>query len=95
MRIINIGSGLVPSRDFVETQGSQSEVSDLEFFDFTGRHFSGDWGNLGAEDKASNDYALKHGERILSKYRTKSGQNVYIITEWDRSVTTLLLTDEY
>ena len=55
---------------------------------------SHDWGNLCDEDKESNDYALTHEERIVAKYDTTQG-NIYIITEWDRSVTTILFTDEY
>lgn len=54
-----------------------------------------DWGELCDEDKALNDSAVLSGEaRILAKYATSEG-NVYIITEWDRSVTTILFTEEY
>jgi len=52
------------------------------------------WGELGEEDKKLNDQALEEGSRILSKY-TVRGQSVYVITEWDRSATTILRTDEY
>jgi len=60
------------------------------------RHHCGDWGEeLCAEDKQANEDALKQGDRILSCYNVGSGRRIYIITEWDRSVTTLLLPDEY
>ncbi len=59
------------------------------------RHQNGDWGNLGAEDKAANDYAAKHGERILSSYIVDGIGKVWVITEWDRSVTTILFPSEY
>ena len=60
------------------------------------RHHCGDWGEeLCAEDKAANEQALKDGSRLLSCYRTPAGDRLYIITEWDRSMTTLLLPSEY
>jgi hypothetical protein len=68
------------------------------------QHEHGDWGDVCDEDKAINDDAFKHGGRILSAYtidpsKGKSegfGDNtLWIITEWDRSVTTLLLPEEY
>ena len=60
------------------------------------RHHCGDWGEeLCAEDKQANEDALKQGDRILSCYNVGGGTRIYIITEWDRSVTTLLLPDEY
>ena len=60
------------------------------------RHHCGDWGEaLDEEDKQANEEALKHDTRLLSCYRTPKGDRVYIITEWDRSVTTVLLPEEY
>ena len=56
------------------------------------RHVKGDWGELGDEDRAENDLSLKEGFRILSAY--KSGE-LWIITEADRSATTILFPDEY
>lgn len=58
------------------------------------RHLSGDWGDLDAEDKAANAAALRDGERLFSSYR-RGALQLYIITEADRSVTTLLLPSEY
>lgn len=60
------------------------------------RHHCGDWGEeLCAEDKEANEQSLKDGSRILSCYRTPAGDRLYIITEWDRSMTTILLPEEY
>jgi hypothetical protein len=62
------------------------------------RHKRGDWGDLCDEDKALNNAALKEEGRILSAYDlpTREGnEKVYIITEWDRSVTTILFASEY
>lgn len=58
------------------------------------RHESKDWGDLDNEDKQSNDEAIDSEGRILSSYNTEDGK-IWIITEWDRSVTTLLLPEEY
>ncbi|XNS77696.1 type I restriction endonuclease subunit M (plasmid) [Vibrio cyclitrophicus] len=58
------------------------------------RHQSGDWGETCIEDKITNDEAIKTGERVISNY-TICDQSVWIITERDRSVTTILLPCEY
>jgi hypothetical protein len=59
------------------------------------RHGDGDWGELDADDKRANEVALREGGRILSKYTTTQGTALYVITEADRSQTTLCRTDEY
>jgi len=59
------------------------------------RHQSCDWGDLGAEDKRANDNALKFGGRIFSAYTLPTNERVWIITESDHSVTTILLPSEY
>lgn len=61
------------------------------------RHINCDWGDLCASDKRLNDQALKHGHegRLFSSYPIGEQLKVWVITEWDRSVTTLLLPSEY
>lgn len=59
------------------------------------RHFHGDWGDLCDEDKAENDLSLKRGYRILSAYQLDEHTKIWIITERDRSATTILLPEEY
>ena len=60
------------------------------------RHQRGDWGDLDAHDRAVNRQALLAGERLLSSYLLpESNEKIWIITEADRSVTTLLLPSEY
>jgi hypothetical protein len=59
------------------------------------RHARGDWGDLDAEDIAANDSALQYGSRLFSSYDMPDGKKLWIITEWDRSVTTFLLPSEY
>jgi len=63
--------------------------------EFLLRHISGDWGELDAHDSAENMYSLKHGFRVMSSYRTKSGDTLWLMTEADRASTTLLLPEEY
>lgn len=58
------------------------------------RHQSGDWGELGDEDRQANDDALRHGGRLFSAYRFQ-GEKVWVITEADRRSSTVLLPDEY
>ncbi len=64
-------------------------------FEFLERHQAGDWGELCEEDKRENEFSVRNGFRILSAYRTRNNTKIWIITEADRSVTTLLLPDEY
>lgn len=59
------------------------------------RHACGDWGELDAHDWATNDHALEEGTRILSAYTLPTEAQLWLITEGDRSVTTLLLPEEY
>jgi hypothetical protein len=63
-------------------------------FDLLARHATGDWGDLCAFDRRQNEIALREGLRVLSSYETPAG-HVWIITEANRSVTTILLPEEY
>jgi len=53
------------------------------------------WGKLEPTDVAENEYGVAHGFRLLSSYQTNAGEKLWMITEADRSATTLLLTDDY
>ncbi len=64
-------------------------------FPWLHRHQTGDWRDVGPEDWAANDRALMDGDRLQSAYLTDGGTKVWIITEWDRSVTTVFLPEEY
>lgn len=77
------------------TPGVINSVSPAEAMQALIRHEQGDWGDLDAEDKAANDEALEHGGRLLSAYVTVDDVRFWIITEADRSATTLLLPEEY
>ena len=59
------------------------------------RHTSGDWGEVDPDDRAANDDALRSGERLLSVYQLATGTTFWVLTEADRSATTVLLPDDY
>ena len=63
--------------------------------EFLRRHMSCDWGDLSDDDIQENELSLKKGFRLLSAYQTGKGQKLWIITEADRSATTVLLPSEY
>ena len=68
---------------------------DEDLNSYISRHESGDWGEVDDHDRRANEYAVEHGLRVLSAYRLRSGQKIWIITEADRSSMTILLPDEY
>ena len=59
------------------------------------RYMQGDWGNLCESDKQLNDSALKYGDRIFASYTDANDRKFWIITEADRSATTVLLPEDY
>ena len=60
-----------------------------------GRHLRGDWGDCGPEDGAENELSLREGLRLFSVYHDRNGVKFWIITEADRSATTVLLPEDY
>ncbi|MFC1906785.1 hypothetical protein ACFLW8_01695 [Chloroflexota bacterium] len=89
-----------PLGQFVMTRGVNDLVADDEAFakfiaESLNRHIKGDWGELGDEDRAENDLSLKEGFRILSAYESGELPKIWIITEANRSATTILFPDEY
>jgi hypothetical protein len=89
---------LFPAGQIVATPGAlallqQANKTPLEF---VSRHLRGDWGDdLCQDDKTENELSLKQGFRLLSSYKVTESETLWIITEADRSVTTLLLPSEY
>ena len=83
--------------DVVATPQSISVLNDhgVSVQSLLQRHASGDWGDLCAEDTQANNDALQYGDRLLSSYVISESCKVWVITEWDRSVTTILLPSEY
>ena len=79
----------------VATRGALSVLSIEDVMEALCRHLSGDWGDLSTEDKQENDFSVNNGFRIISSYSSKKGVKFWIITEADRSATTVLLPEEY
>jgi hypothetical protein len=79
----------------VATPAALGVLSQAEMVAALQRHASGDWGDVDAHDRAVNDDAVVHGERLVSAYQSARGISFWVITEADRSVTTVLLPDDY
>lgn len=98
--LIFVHDGSLPSTKFYPgavycTPGANEKVGFATGVIATHRHVAGDWGDVCDDDKAANEQALIYGERLLSAYKTPDGTKFWIITEADRSATTILLPDEY
>lgn len=84
----------------VMTRGAQEAITLDEAHALLQRHVHGDWGTLDAQDRQANDSAvayesdLERQRRVLSIYEVRQ-KTLWVITEWDRSVTTILLPNEY
>lgn len=88
--------------ELVTTSGvAEKAIKDKNFKKFLSksleRYKAQDLGDMDKHDKALNDRAVKHEERVLAHYRNKGKKNesVYIVTEWDRSATTIMFPHEY
>jgi hypothetical protein len=77
------------------TRGVADTIALDDVFDALVRHMSGNWGEVCEDDRRENGYSLKVGFRLLSVYRTTDGTRLWVITEADRSATTVLLPSEY
>jgi hypothetical protein len=71
------------------------EESGEHHSEFLSRHACGNWGDLCEADRRENEFSLAHGFRVLSSYKLRNGEVIWIITEADRSSTTILLPSEY
>jgi hypothetical protein len=89
------GKKLFETGPTVTTPGALTSLSPGEICGALIRHSQGDWGQLCQEDLEENSRALKRGGRLFSQYESASGRLFWIITECDRSVTTVLLPEEY
>jgi hypothetical protein len=79
----------------VATPGALEDLSQEDITKALRRHLSGDWGELDEHDRRENELSLQKGFRLLSAYTSSGGTRFWIITEADRSVTTVLLPSEY
>jgi hypothetical protein len=89
------GSVRVPLGRTVATPAALAAVSQPDILAALRRHAAGDWGNVDPDDRAANDLALATGGRLLSVYESAEETTFWVITEADRSVTTVLLPDDY
>jgi len=94
---VHVTAGKFELGQVVATPGALAamEESGEQPGEFLSRHASGDWGDLCEEDRIENEFSLEQGFRLLSSYKLRSGTVIWVITEADRSSTTLLLPDEY
>lgn len=79
----------------VITANAQRVLSGEEVLQALSRHLQGDWGDCDPIDAEQNERALRDGDRLLSVYHTSTGTKFWIITEADRSATTVLLPEDY
>ena len=79
----------------VATPNALERLSQEDILVAIQRHQAGDWGDLDEHDRQENELSLKQGFRLLSVYHGKNGTKFYLITEADRSVTTVLLPEDY
>jgi hypothetical protein len=88
--------GPLPLGRIVATPGALQVLSEAgeDPHCYLARHRSGDWGDLDEDDRRENERSLRHGWRIISSYPV-GGKTVWVITEADRSVTTILLPEDY
>lgn len=89
-----MGYGRILATKGVANEMEESPVFAGEVAAAFNRYQGKDWGELSQEDKDLNNQAVGAGERILAAYQTSKGR-IWIITEWDRSATTILFPSEY
>jgi hypothetical protein len=89
--------GKFPLGRLLMTPGAQEAMHEQLHVpaEFLVRHVHGDWGKLEPEDVEENELSLREGFRLLSSYSMRYDGKLWVITERDRSATTLLLPDEY
>ena len=93
--MMNTSKPKFPLGQLVATANAASTLSNAEVLAGIARHAVGDWGEVCEEDRAANEEGLAEGLRLFSVYRTPTDTTFWIITEWDRSMTTVLLPEDY
>lgn len=92
---MNLADPKFPLGRLVATRNAASQLSSEDVAIGISRHASGDRGDVCEEDRASNEEALAEGLRLMSVYTSSNGLTFWIITDWDRSITTVLLPEDY
>lgn len=91
----NLPSARFKLGQIVSTPNALEQLTHEDILRGLQRHQAGDWGDVGAEDRQTNDQALVEGTRLLSAYQAANGTKFWIITEAGRAVTTVLLPEDY
>lgn len=84
-----------PLGEAVITRGALSQLVMEDVWLSLHRHSVGDWGLVCTDDWEENELSLREGYRLMSIYEDRNARTFWVITEWDRSVTTVILPDEY
>jgi hypothetical protein len=95
-----MNTGTIPIAKFrlghiVATPNALEHVPNEDILRAIQRHQAGDWGDVCEEDRQENELSLQKGFRLLSVYHSATGTKFWIVTEADRSVTTVLLPEDY
>ena len=93
MSVITVNPRFNPGRRMI-TRNAKNALPRREVDAAINRHLSGDWGDVCQSDWQRNEQALRDGDRLLSVYQTQDGEKFWIITESDRSVTTVLFPSD-
>lgn len=84
-----------PLGRIVATPDALEQLTQTDILRALRRHASGDWGDCCEEDREENELSLREGFRLFSVYHSQAGKKFWIITEADRSATTVLLPENY
>jgi len=87
-RAVRLGATMLTPR-------AQEALTNEDVLSALSRHSRGDWGDVCDADREENELSLREGFRLLSAYRSANGTKFWVITEADRSLTTVLLPEEY
>ena len=101
LEMIRIKEARFPLGELVITPGAGASLHFIDARSCLMRHQLGDWGELDEEDRLANEHALRENLRLFSAYNVEdkrvdgSKVRIYVITEWNREATTLLLPEDY
>ena len=92
--VFSVDSLRFPLGDIVITTNAEATLDPADIQQGLSRHAAGDWGEVSADSREDNDLSLEQGHRLMSVFLSR-GRRFWIITEADRSVTTVLMPEDY
>jgi len=95
MSATTVSTAKFPLGQLVATPNALNRLTQDDTLSGIIRHQAGDWGDIGEDDRKENDLSLEKGFRLFSVYHTTKGVKFWIITEADRSATTVLMPEDY